>query len=91
MKDHEFQFIVLCIKFVKFVYMEKLVINVPDGKSNIVKQVLHSLGVTIPGYDAPIKGEYKKSLLKITVWSAEDLKQIEDASKALNNLKAEEW
>ena len=71
--------------------MEKLVINVPDGKSNIVKQVLHSLGVTVPGHNAPIKGEYKKKLLNVSVWPIEDLQQIEDASKALNNFKAEEW
>jgi hypothetical protein len=29
--------------------MEKLIINIPDAKSNIVKQVLHSLGVILPG------------------------------------------
>jgi hypothetical protein len=69
--------------------METLVINVPDGKSSIVKQVLHSLGVTMPGHDAPIKGDYKKQLLTITVWADDDLKQIEDAGKTINNLKAE--
>ncbi|MEO8886693.1 MAG: hypothetical protein ABI367_11565 [Mucilaginibacter sp.] len=71
--------------------MEKLVINVPDGKSNIIKQVLHSLGVTIPGYDIPIKGDYKKKLLNVAVWPEQDLKEIEEATKALNNFKAEEW
>lgn len=71
--------------------MEKLVINVPDGKSNIVKQILHSLGVTVPGQDAPIKNDYKKRLQNVAVWPDEDLKQIEDSSKTLNNLKAEEW
>jgi hypothetical protein len=71
--------------------MEKLVINIPDSKSNIVKQVLHSLGVTIPGHDAPIKGDYKKKLLNVKVWATEDLREIEDASKAFNDLKAEKW
>lgn len=71
--------------------MEKLIINIPDAKSNIVKQILHSLGVTIPGHEAPIKGDYKKRLLNVSTWSDEDLKTIEDSSKSFNNLKAEEW
>jgi len=60
--------------------MEKLVINVPNGKSNIIKQVLHSLGVTVSGYDIPVKGDYKKKLLSVGVWSDQDIKEIETAS-----------
>jgi len=81
----------LCLKFAKFVYMEKLVINIPESKSNIVKQVLHSLGVTVPGYNAALKGDYKKRLLNISSWTEEDLKPIEDAGKNFGDLKAEEW
>jgi hypothetical protein len=32
---------------IKFVYMETLVINVPDKKGPIVRQILKELGVTI--------------------------------------------
>ena len=71
--------------------MEKLVINVPDSKSNIVKQVLHSLGVTVPGHNAPLKGDYKKRLLNIATWAEEDLKPIVNAGKNFGDLKAEEW
>jgi hypothetical protein len=71
--------------------MEKLVINLPEAKSNIVKQILHGLGIATPGYAVPAKSDYKKRLLEISTWSAEELKLIEDAGKGFNNLKAEEW
>lgn len=71
--------------------MEKLVINIPDAKSNIVKQILHSLGIATPGHDIPAKSNYKKRLSEISTWSAEDVKPIEDARSAFNSLKAEEW
>ena len=66
-------------------------INIPDAKSNIVKQILHGLGIATPGYNIPAKSDYKKRLLEISTWSAEDIKPIEDASNAFNDLKAEEW
>lgn len=71
--------------------MEKLVISIPDAKSNIVKQVLHSLGIAVPGHDAPVKGDYRKRLVKISTWSDEDLKPIKDGNKSFNDLKTEEW
>ncbi len=71
--------------------MEKLVINIPDGKSSIVKQVLQSLGVYPGGHEVPVKGEYKKRLLQISTWSDEDLKAMEDGHKSFNDLKAEGW
>jgi hypothetical protein len=71
--------------------MERLVINIPDAKSNIVKQVLHSLGVAVPGHDIPVKGNYRKRLLKVSAWSDEDLKPVENSGKSFNDLKAEEW
>lgn len=66
-------------------------INIPDGKSNIVKQVLHGLGVYPNGHDAPVKGDYKKRLLRISAWSNEDIKPIEDGGQSFTDLKAEEW
>jgi hypothetical protein len=71
--------------------MEKLVINIPDGKSNIVKQVLHGLGVYTIGDDAPVKGDYKKRLLQVSVWSDEDIKTIKYSGRSFSDLKADEW
>ena len=71
--------------------MEKLVLDIPDTKSAIVKQVLHSLGIAVPGYDTPVASNYREKLLKVSTWTDDDLKQIETAGKAFNNLKAEEW
>jgi len=71
--------------------MEKLVINVSEVKSNIVKQVLHGLGIDIDGYATIPKGNYKKKLLSTSVWSDEDLKSIEDGRKLFDKFKAEEW
>ena len=71
--------------------MEKLVINIPDTKSNIVKQILHSLGVDIQGLKPAIKGDYKQKLIKVSTWSDEDLKPIEDSRKQFGNFNAEEW
>ena len=66
-------------------------INIPEGKSSIVKQILHGLGVYPNGQDAPMKGDYKKRLLQISTWSEEDIKTIEGSGKSFTDLKAEEW
>jgi hypothetical protein len=71
--------------------METLLINIPDGKSDIVKKVLHGLGVYLNDQDEPAKGDYKKQLLQISIWSEEDIKVIEESDKSFNDLKAEEW
>lgn len=66
-------------------------INIPEGKINIVKQVLHGLGVYPNDRDAPAKGDYKKRLLQVSTWSDADIKTIEDSGRAFTDLKAEEW
>ena len=71
--------------------METLVITIPDAKSTIVKKVLHSMGVLLPGQVSPEKGDYKKRLLNVSVWSEEDLKTVADSGHSFNDLKAEEW
>ena len=71
--------------------MEKLVINVPEVKSNIVKQILHGLGIYIEGDQLVAKGNYKQKLLNTAVWSDDDLKPIVEGKNLFDNLKAEEW
>ena len=71
--------------------MEKLVINVPDAKSNIVKQILHGLGVDIPGQKAVVKGNYKEKLLKVSKWSDDDIKGLRESLISFSNLRSDEW
>lgn len=56
--------------------MEKLTIHIPDTKSNIVKHILHSLGVDIQGLKSPVKGNYKQKLVKVSEWSEDDVKVL---------------
>ena len=71
--------------------METLIINIPEKNSTVVKQILTALGVTIQQTDKTTLSEYKKKIAKIPVWSDEDLKPIEDARKAFDSLKPQEW
>jgi len=71
--------------------MEKLIINIPDKRSNIVKQILLGLGVAIQGTALPVKGNYRQKLLNVSIWTDDDLKAFEDGKQGFNNLKAEEW
>lgn len=71
--------------------MERLIINVPNQKSAIVKQVLKDLGVIIQQEENGSTGTYKQELANISIWSDEDLKPIEDAVKAFESLKPQQW
>lgn len=71
--------------------MEKLVINIPNQKSTLVKQILQGLGVTILDSASFPKTDYKQKLTKVSTWTEDDLKDFEEGSKAFNNLKPEEW
>lgn len=62
--------------------MERLVINIPETKSNMVKKVLHSLGVSITGVETPKKGNLRQKLLNGPTWTEEELKLIEEARKS---------
>jgi isopentenyldiphosphate isomerase len=72
--------------------MERLVIDVPNKKSALVKQILEELGVTIREKSSgKIVSDYQKKLAQVSVWSEEDVQAIEDAKKAFNGLKPAEW
>ena len=72
-------------------YMETLIINIPDKKSTLVKQILKGLGVTIQENSQTKESVYKKKLLKVSTWLEEDLKSFEDGKKAFENLSPQQW
>lgn len=55
--------------------METLIINVPDKKSTLVKQILKGLGVTIQEKQ-PSTSAYKDKLMRVSTWSEEELKSF---------------
>jgi cysteine synthase len=65
--------------------METLIINIPDKKSTLVKQILRGLGVTIQ--EKHTHSNYKDKLAKVTTWNEEDLKSFNDAKKSFNSLQ----
>lgn len=66
--------------------MEKLIINVPKRKSELVKALLKELGVTIEQEKMDMEA-YRKKILEVGVWSDEDLKTMEEATTHFNNFK----
>lgn len=79
------------MKIAKFVKMKKLVIDIPDKRSSIVKQILQGLRVTIHEVALPVKGNYREKLLNVSAWTEDELKVFEENKQRFNNLKAEEW
>lgn len=71
--------------------MEKLTINIPEAKSYIVKQILHSLGVELPGHKVLVRENYKEKLLQISNWTEEDVSGFDEGLKSFNGFKAHEW
>jgi hypothetical protein len=71
--------------------METLIINIPEKKSTLVKQILIGLGVTIQQTSKKAPSNYKKKLAKISTWTAEDMKAFEGGVKAFEDLKPQEW
>lgn len=71
--------------------METLIINVPDKKSTLVKQILEGLGVTIQHSSKTNIADYKQRLADVSVWTSDDLKAINEGSKAFESLKPEQW
>ena len=71
--------------------MEKLLISVPDKKSALVKQILKGLGVIVQPQNEVISSSYREKILKIPTWTEDDLKVIEQAHGAFENLKPEQW
>lgn len=71
--------------------MEQLTINIPEKKSALVKQLLRELGVTIQA-ETEAKGlTYKEKIARVSSWTDEDIKAIEDAQKSFGTLKPLQW
>jgi hypothetical protein len=71
--------------------MERLVINIPDDKSTLVKQILKGLGVIIQQESKDSTLDYKDKLTKVSVWSDEDVLAVEDGRKSIESLKPPKW
>lgn len=71
--------------------MERLIINIPEKKSNLIKQILKELGATIQQEKKFDPLTYRKKISKVNIWSEKDTKEIEEGGKILNNLKPQEW
>ena len=70
--------------------MEKLTINIPDKKSSLVKQILIGPGVTIQQDSSTDTIAYKEKLAKISTWSDDDLKFLEEGKNAFESLKPQQ-
>jgi hypothetical protein len=71
--------------------METLIINIPEKKSTLVKQILKGLGVTIQQANQLNISNYKQKIAKISTWTDEDLKVFEESKKSFKNLKPQQW
>ncbi len=71
--------------------MEKLIINVPEEKSILVKQILKELGVIIQQESISNIASYKQKLLNISIWSDEDVQIFEERKNAFEGLKPQQW
>lgn len=71
--------------------METLIINIPDKKSTLVRQILKGLGVTIQENSQTKESVYRKKLLKVSTWEEEDLKNFEDSRKSFEDLRPQQW
>ena len=69
--------------------MEKLIINVPEEKSQLVKQLLKELGVTIEQEKMDMEA-YRKNLAQVSTWTDEEVKIFEETIKHLNNTELQE-
>jgi hypothetical protein len=67
--------------------METLIINIPEKKSTLVKQILKGLGVTIQSTSTTSISGYKQKLANVSVWTGDDLKVFEKSKKAFESLK----
>ena len=70
--------------------MERLIIDVPDQKSSLVKQLLKELGVAIQAENEINKATFRQNLLKVSVWSDDDIKVIQDCWKNPADINVED-
>ena len=71
--------------------MEQLIINIPEKKSALVKQILRGLGVTIQATTKTSNLTYKQKLAQVSTWSEDDIKATEESKNAFGNLKPLQW
>ena len=71
--------------------METLIINIPEKKSALVRQMLKDMGVTIQQAGKKDISGYKQKLTQVSVWSDDDLKVFEESKKAFEDLKPQKW
>ena len=71
--------------------MERLIIDVPDKKSALIRQLLTELGVSIKTENQNETSSYRNKLLQVSVWSEEDLKCFEEGKRGFENFKPPEW
>ncbi|XHR92492.1 hypothetical protein ACFJIV_19315 [Mucilaginibacter sp. UC70_90] len=71
--------------------MERLVIDIPDTKSTLVKQILKELGVIIQQQNKPQPSSYKKKISQVSTWTEEDLKAFDEGKNAFENFTPSEW
>jgi uncharacterized phage protein gp47/JayE len=71
--------------------VERLIINIPEDKSSLVKQILKELGVIIQPEKKVHLSDIRKKLANVSVWTDEDVKIFEDSKTAFENLKPQQW
>jgi hypothetical protein len=71
--------------------METLIINIPEKKSALVKQILKGLGVTIQQASRSNASGYKQKLANVSTWTADDLEVFEETKKAFEGFKPQQW
>jgi hypothetical protein len=69
--------------------MEKLIIEVPHEKIQMVKQLLKAIGVKHISY--PKDRINKDALTNVSVWTEKEIEAIERVSKSMQSLSIREW
>lgn len=72
--------------------MERLIINISEEKSTLVKKILKELGATIQQEKKKFNpSTYRKKIASVSIWSEEDIKQFDESKKAFKDLKPQKW
>ena len=60
-----------------------LIINIPEKKSTLIKQILKDSGAIIQQESHIITSDYKQNPASVSTWTEDDLKVFEDSKKSL--------
>jgi len=71
--------------------MEKLIINIPENKSALVKKMLEGFGVSFHGAAKLTSSGYREKITEVSAWTAEDTAVFEETKKAFDSLKPHSW